>query len=179
MKSMLGFLILCLVSTQAFAINKIDHFYKKQIDEAWTVYGNAYDENQRAACFAENRYKDGSIFQLSINPGTNDLYIWFKDNTWEMKSHSFHKDYPVRLNLFNDDKIIDGGNMTFTVLDKNTIQILHIGQKPFFKTLLNSNKIVFVMPGTVLNATVRMAHTPEVLKAFEGCIREYESEYNG
>ena len=30
------------------------------------------------------------------------------------------------------------------------------------------------MPGTVLNATVRMAHTPEVLKAFEGCIREYE-----
>ena len=69
MKSMLGFLILCLVSTQAFAINKIDHFYKKQIDEAWTVYGNAYDENQRAACFREplQRRLDLSVVNQSRN----------------------------------------------------------------------------------------------------------------
>jgi len=40
------------------------------------------------ACFAENKYRDGSIFQLSIDPGLGTLYIWFKDNTWEVKIHS-------------------------------------------------------------------------------------------
>jgi hypothetical protein len=151
-------------------------FYKEKIDENWSVVGVKYPESgKRPACFAENVYKDGSIFQLSVDPDVGTLYIWFKDNSWEIKG-PFGKQYNLRLNLFNDKEVIIGGEMKFMLLSKNTISVLKISPNPFFKAFAQSNKVVFVMPGTVTNSTVAIPHTKAILEAFKKCIYKFNSK---
>lgn len=167
----------CLAETSTTpAPAKTDSFYREKIDDSWSVTGVRYpDSTKRPACFAENVYKDGSTFQLSIDPGLGVVYIWFKDNTWEIKG-PFGKQYNLRLNLFNNNEIVIGGEMKFLLLSKNTISILKISPNAFFKALRQANKLVFVMPGTVINSTVAIPHTKAILDSFKTCIYKFNDK---
>ncbi|MBR0914313.1 hypothetical protein [Bradyrhizobium japonicum] len=159
---------------------KFETFYTKKVDQAWTVYGINYlvDGNvypKGPICALENRYGDGSLLQLSVpiregrKPPPFKLY--FKDNTWEI-SGPFPQQASLQLNMFKGGKFVDGGELKFTVMSKNSILINGIAGK-FGMSLEKSDKLVFVMPGTIRNSTVTLPNTKLALLYFVECDGAY------
>ena len=144
--------------TKADDVLKHRDFFARSIDELWMVHGVTYPDNpdRNPTCFADRVYNDGSRFQLSRDLVKDELYIWFRDNTWEIKEpFGLNTSYSVRINIFNSrNQIIGGGDMKFSVLAKNVITLRRMAEKAFLEVLLRGDKLVFVMPGTVPNTTV-------------------------
>lgn len=163
---------------------RFETFYTKKMDQAWTVYGinYLYEGNVYPIgpiCALENRYRDGSLLQISVpimqgprqgrKPPPFKLY--FKDNTWEI-SGPYPQESSLQLNLFKGGKLVDGGELKFTVMSKNSILINGIAGN-LAMSLEKSDKLVFVMPGTIKNSTVTLPNTRLALLYFVDCDRAY------
>lgn len=172
--------IICVTTAFADKIGKIESFYHKRTDQYWEVAGSEYpDQDKPPACFAQSVGKDGSTFQISINPAGGDAYMWFQDNDWQVDTNAQNKILSLRVNTYRDDRIVLGGEWKFQFVSKNMATIKALDPKKLFKILLNLNKMVFIMPGNVSNITLAVPNSKAMVKAFGECIYAYEKAYNG
>lgn len=157
-------------------IGVVESFFKHQIDENYWVYGSVYpgQADKPPACFLDNKYVDGSRFQLSIHPVTGQLDVWFRDHSWEIKGpHGANARHRLQLNVFDGKELVDGRPLEFVLWSKNHIKISKIQSAWFLKAFARGNKIVFVMPGTIINSTVEYKFAKATLNNLNLCIETF------
>lgn len=140
----------------------------------FSVYGNAKDAsiNRNPTCFIENRWRDGSIFQLSLDLGTNEMWIYFKNLSWNIGDAP--AEYTGNLTFRKNGRVVDGAPIFYDLVNKNTIVLRNINKELFLKSFSENDLMVFVMPGNISNAELSLLGSATALETLRQCVRRSE-----
>ena len=119
------------------------------------------------ACYAEVNWRDGSRFQLIRDLADGELYIFFRNNTWNIG------DAPGTYNLranFHRNANISGLDLQYQLIDKNTIVIRNLRKDQFLPLFSANQKVTFVMPGTIQNAEFDLTGSSNALTEISKCV---------
>lgn len=120
------------------------------------------------ACYAEINYRDGSRFQLIRDLADAELYIFMRNNTWNIGDPPGV--YNVRMNFYNSAGNIEGINLQYNLVNKNTIVIRNLKKEIFIPLFMNNNRAVFVMPGTIQDAQIDLTGSSRSMNEISKCI---------
>jgi hypothetical protein len=154
-----------LFATQAFAETI---FYSGGQTGAWTVFGNAGNATQNAACVAETKWQDGSSMQLIKDLRTGELYIWFQNYEWNIGDPP--GDYPFRMNIVNRANQVVGGDMTYSLVNKNTIAIRGIDAQSFIPAFMEMSEMRILMPGDIQPAYIPLDGSTAAVQKLLACM---------
>lgn len=169
------FLPLLLLSTSALAEQSNDAkvFYSKRIDALWTVGGHEYPGTKdHPECYANSTLEDGSGLEISKDLETDNFFIRVQNMNWNLTEGTDDKE-KLRLNLYRNNKLVDGGNMSWFILTKNTIAIPALSAKDFSAALWNTTLIRVIMPGDNQNFSTFIASPHVVINALAECIKSF------
>jgi hypothetical protein len=152
-------------ASQAFADNI---FYSGGQTGAWTVFGNAGNQNQNPACIAETKWQDGSTMQLIKDLNSGELYIWFQNYEWNIIDPP--GDYPFRMNMVNRANQVVGGDMTYSLINKNTIAIRKIDVDSFIPAFMDMSELRILMPGDIQPAYIPLDGSTAAVDKILSCI---------
>lgn len=138
------------------------------------VYGVTANKenNENPTCYAEITWRDGSRFQLIRDLADGELYIYFKNNTWNISDAPGV--FQLRAN-FEGNNTVSGLNFQYELLNKNTIVIRNIRKDHFLPLFSGSNKMTLVMPGSIQNAEVSLTGSSKSLAEISKCIEASSS----
>lgn len=165
-------LSLALLVTPALAENEI--FFDGGQSGSWSVFGNAGNKDQNAACVAEVTWEDGSKFQLIKDLQSGEVYIWFQNMEWNIADAP--GDYKFRMNIVDDRNNLIGGEMTYTLINKNTLAIRGIDAETFIPPFMTMAEIRFVMPGDIQNAYVPLNGSSGAVDKLLACMDAFETK---
>lgn len=157
-----------LFTSSAFAASS--EFYNVDVRPGpYYVKGATADaeSNQNPACYAEVNWRDGSQFQLIRDLADGELYIFFRNITWNISDAPGV--YSMRAN-FHRNGSIRGLNFQFKLVNKNTIVIRNIKKEDFIPLFSGNQKLLFVMPGTIQNAEIDLTGSSKALQEISKCI---------
>lgn len=154
-----------LFASQAFADTI---FYSGGQTGDWTVFGNAGNANQNPACVAETKWQDGSSMQLIKDLKTGELYIWFQNYEWNIGDPP--GDYPFRMNMYNRANQVIGGDMTYTLVNKNTIAIRGIDVNSFIPAFMEMGEMRIIMPGDIQPAYIPLNGSTAAVQKLLACL---------
>jgi hypothetical protein len=160
-----------LFTSSAFAAGK--QFYNVDVRPGpYYVKGVTADVdggNGNPACYAEINWRDGSQFQLIRDLADGELYIFLRNNTWNISDQAGNA-YRLRMNFFNRSGNISGLNFEYNLVNKNTIVIRNIKKDQFLPLFANNVKALFVMPGNIENAEIDLTGSSRSLEEISKCI---------
>jgi hypothetical protein len=171
------FLSLVLLSTPALAEQSNDAkvFYNKRIDALWTVGGHEYPGTKsHPVCFANSTLEDGSGLEIVKDLESDEFFIRIQNMNWNLTEGVDDKE-KLRLNLHRNGKLVDGGNMSWLILTKNTIAIPSLSAKQFTESLWKTTFIRVIMPGDNQNFSTFIASPHAVVDSMAECIKAYAS----
>lgn len=119
------------------------------------------------ACYAEVNWRDGSRFQLIRDLADGELYIFFRNSTWNIADPA--GTYQLRAN-FHRNGAISGLNFQYTLVNKNTIVIRNIRKEQFLPLFNSNQRMIFVMPGSIQNAEVDLTGSSRALTEISNCV---------
>jgi hypothetical protein len=154
-----------LFATQAFADTI---FYSGGQTGAWTVFGNAGNTTQNAACIAETKWQDGSTMQLIKDLKSGEVYIWFQNYEWNIGDAP--GDYSFRMNLVNRANQVVGGDMTYSLINKNTIAIRGIDVNSFLPAFMEMSEMRILMPGDIQPAYIPLDGSTAAVEKLLACL---------
>ena len=157
--------------TQAFAEPNI--FYSGGQSGDWTVFGNAGSSTQNPACVAEVTWDDGSKFQLIKDLKNGEFYIWFQNNEWNIIDPPGN--YTFRMNIVNRANQVAGGDMTYQLVNKNTISIRNLDVDSFVGPFMEMTEIRFIMPGDIGNAFIPLNGSTAATEKLVQCLDAYKA----
>lgn len=160
-------LAISLFTSQAFANANI--FYNGGQQGAWTIFGNGGSETQNPACVAETSWQDGSSMQLIKDLTSGELYIWFQNFEWNISDPP--GDYPFRMNMYSGNQVT-GGDMTYTLVNKNTITIRGIDVDSFIPAFMQMTEMRLLMPGDIQIAYIPLDGSSATVDKLLACIDE-------
>ena len=161
--------VLMFLSSASFA----DTFYDGGQLGAWSVFGNSGSETQNPACVAEVTWQDGSKFQLIKDLKDGELYIWFQNNDWNIIDPPGN--YQFRMNIVNRANQLAGGDMTYQLVNKNTISVRNIDVDSFLGPFMNMTEIRFIMPGDIGNAFIPLNGSSAAVEKLVQCIDAFKT----
>jgi len=123
--------------------------------------------NGNPACYAEVTWRDGSRFQLIRDLADGELYIFFRNNTWNISDAPGV--YQMRAN-FHRNGNVSGLNFQYNLVNKNTIVIRNIIKEQFLPLFSGNQRMVFVMPGSIQNAEVDLTGSARALSEVSNCV---------
>lgn len=133
---------------------------------AFGVTANA-EKNENPACYAEVNWRDGSRFQLIRDLADGELYIFFRNVTWNINDPAGL--YQMRMN-FHRNGNITGLNFQYNLINKNTIVIRNIKKDQFLPLFTGNQKMLFVMPGSIQNAELDLTGSSRALAEVSNCV---------
>jgi hypothetical protein len=157
-----------LFTSSAFAAGH--EFYKVDVRPGpYFVMGVTADvqQSENPGCYAEVNWRDGSRFQLIRDLADGELYIFFRNNAWNIS------DAPGTYNLranFHRNTNISGLNLQYYLLEKNTIVIRNIRKEQFLPLFSGNQKMIFIMPGNIQNAEVDLTGSSNALAEISKCV---------
>lgn len=151
------------------ALADVNIFYSGKQTGAWTVFGNGGNENQNPACVAETKWQDGSSMQLIKDLTSGELYIWFQNYEWNIGDPP--GDYQFRLNMYRNNQVT-GGDLTYTLINKNTIAIRGIDVESFIPPFMEMSEMRIVMPGDIQSAYIPLEGSSATIDNMLACIEE-------
>ncbi len=163
-------LAISLFTSQALADANI--FYQGGQTGAWTVFGNGGSQSQNPACVAETTWQDGSTMQLIKDLTSGELYLWFQNYEWNIGDPP--GDYPFRMNMYNRANQVIGGDMTYTLVNKNTITIRGIDVNSFIPAFMEMGEMRIIMPGDIQPAYIPLQGSSAAVERLLACIDEAE-----
>lgn len=169
------FLSLFLLSTLALAEqgNDAKVFFNKRIDQLWIVGGHEYPGTKsHPVCFANSTLDDGSGMEIVKDLESDEFFIRVQNMNWNLTEGIDDKE-KLRLNLYRNSKLVDGGNMGWYILTKNTIAIPSLSAKQFTDVLWNTTFIRVIMPGDNQNFSTFIASPHVVLESMAECIKAF------
>jgi hypothetical protein len=125
------------------------------------------EKNENPACYAEINWRDGSRFQLIRDLADGELYIFFRNSTWNISDSP--GTYQLRAN-FHRNSNVTGLNFDYNLVNKNTIVIRNIKKENFLPLFTSNQKMVFIMPGNIQNAEVDLTGSSRSLEEISKCI---------
>ena len=133
------------------------------------VYGVTADaeKNDNPACYAEINWRDGSRFQLIRDLADGELYIFLRNNVWNISDAPGN--YQMRAN-FHRNNTIAGLNFQYRLINKNTIVIRNIRKDQFIPLFAGNQKMLFVMPGSIQNAEIDLTGSSNALAEISKCV---------
>ena len=155
----------------ATAAHAGENFFSVDVQPGpYMVYGVTGEKNPRnnPACYAEVTWRDGSKFQLIRDLDDGELYIWFKNNSWNINDQSGR--YNMRINFEKNGRITSGLDFQYNLINKNTIVIRNIKKEMFLPLFSNGSKMLFVMPGSIQNAEVSLEGSTRALSEISNCV---------
>lgn len=169
MKKYVSFIAAMLMTSSALAANQ--QFYNVDVRPGpYYVYGVTADreKNDNPACYAEINWRDGSRFQLIRDLADGELYIFLRNNVWNISDAPGN--YRMRMNFHNRNGQISGLNFEYRLINKNTIVIRNIIKEQFLPLFANNNRAVFVMPGSIQNAEIDLTGSTNALTEISKCV---------
>ena len=159
-----------LFTSSAFAASQ--NFFQEDVRPgAFYVHGVTSDPekvNDNPACFAQVDWKDGSRFQLTRDLADAELYIFFRNHSWNINDKP--GTYRLRANFTKNNKITGGIDFNYTLVNKNTIVINNINKDTFIPMFTSNSLMTFVMPGSIQNSELDLTGTTKVLAEISRCI---------
>lgn len=162
--------IIAMAMFTSSAIAASSQFYSVDVRPgSFYVYGVTSDvsKNENPACYAEINWRDGSRFQLIRDLSDGELYVFFRNATWNINDSN--GTYDLRAN-FNRNGSINGLNLKYTLVNKNTIVIRNINKEQFVPLFSSNSKMTFIMPGTIQNAEFDLTGSSKALSEISKCI---------
>lgn len=156
----------------AFMITSAHAFYDKALPSSWRVFGDAGNQERNPGCVMSLVYNDGSEFQLIRDLKDGELYIWFKNNEWNI-SDEIDKVYPMRINFYNSRGDVVGDVFEYVLVNKSTIVIRNLNIETFIPVFMEMGSMRFVMEGTIQNAEIPLTGTREGIEYLAQCIKGY------
>jgi hypothetical protein len=170
-----AFLALLLMSSPALAEQSNDAkvFYNKRIDQVWTVGGHEYPGTKsHPVCYANATIEDGSGVEIVKDLESDEFFIRVQDMNWNLTEGTDDKE-KLRLNLYRNGRLVDGGNLNWSILTKNTIAIPSLSAKEITDALWKSTFIRVIMPGDNQNFSTFIGSPHVVLDSMAECIKAY------
>lgn len=163
-----AFLAVMFMTSSALATGQ--QFYNVDVRPGqYYVFGVSanVEKNENPACYAEVNWRDGSRFQLIRDLSDGELYIFFRNATWNISDPA--GTYQLRAN-FHRNSNINGINFQYTLLNKNTIVIRNIRKEQFLPLFSGNQKMLFVMPGSIQNAEFDLTGSSNALAEISKCV---------
>lgn len=157
-----------------FTITSAHAFYEKQIPGGWKVIGDVGDSTRNPGCAMTLSYDDGSEIQLIRDLKDGELYIWFKNNEWNI-ADEIEKVYPMRVNFYTSSGNVVGGNFEYVLVNKSTIVIRNLNIDSFIPAFMEMKTMRFIMEGTIQNADIPLDGTREGIVYLADCIKQFNS----
>lgn len=174
MKRILAVALLA-AATPAHAADNND-FFKLTINDAWMVFGTIWGDGTNANCYGELSYKDGSLVHFRKDLVDGELYFWIRNNDWSMEKGK-DDEQKLRLNLLNNNnRVVDGGNLNWSIWNKNTIAIRELEVKSFTKYAWLSSGLRLIMP-TVQNLAFPFPGR-QLIDGISKCMASYKEYKN-
>ena len=138
------------------------------------VYGVTSNgqSNDNPACYAQITWRDGSRIQLIRDLADGELYIFFRNMTWNISDAP--GEYRLRLN-FHRSNGVNGADFVYNLVNKNTITIRHIKKEVFLPLFSGYNKMIIAMPGSIQNAEVDLTGSTNALAEISKCVLQSSS----
>lgn len=136
---------------------------------SWAIIGRKGDEKKNAGCAMTTSWNDGSYIWFVKDLIDGEFYIEFRNNAWNISDAPGN--YEFRMNFKYSNGSIRGGDLTFYLLNKNTVFVRNL-EKGIVEHLYNAKELAFVMPGSIKNAVVFLDRTREALNLMSRCIDE-------
>ena len=158
-----------LFSSSAFAASQ--QFFNVDVRPGpYYVFGVTanVEKNENPACYAEINWRDGSRFQLIRDLADGELYIFMRNNVWNISDAPGN--YRMRMNFHNRNGQISGLNFEYRLINKNTIVIRNIIKEQFLPLFSNNTRAVFVMPGSIQNAEIDLTGSTRTLSEISNCV---------
>ena len=157
------------------ALADFTEFYRVDVtDSPYMVYGVTGDTEgkKNPACYAEINWRDGSRFQLVRDLEDGELYIFFRNNQWNIADETgMKKSYRLRANFEKHGNLTNGFNFEYNLLSKNIIVIRNIVKTGNFIPLFVENtKMTFIMPGDIQNSEVSLKGSLRVMEELSKCV---------
>ena len=162
--------VLMFLPTASFAD---DIFYQGGQVGSWSVFGNSGNATQNPACVAEVTWDDGSKFQLIKDLKNGEFYIWFQNNEWNIIDPPGN--YTFRMNIVNRANQVAGGDMTYQLVNKNTISIRNLDVDSFVGPFMEMTEIRFIMPGDIGNAFIPLNGSTAATEKLVQCLDAYKA----
>jgi hypothetical protein len=98
-------------------------FYNQRADALWMVGVHEYPGTaSHPLCFANATLEDGSGMEVVKDLESDKFFLRVQNMNWNLVEGTDDKE-TLRLNLYRNSKIVDGRNMGWFILTKNTIAI--------------------------------------------------------
>ena len=164
-----GTLAAMLFTSSAFAASQ--QFFNVDVRPGpYYVFGvtaNA-EKNDNPACYAEVNWRDGSRFQLIRDLADGELYIFLRNNAWNISDPPGN--YRMRINFLNRSGQTTGLNFDYRLINKNTIVIRNIIKEQFLPLFANNTRAIMVMPGSIQNAEIDLTGSSRTLTEISNCV---------
>jgi len=164
-----GTLAAMLFTSSAFAASQ--QFFNVDVQPGpYYVFGvtaNA-EKNDNPACYAEINWRDGSRFQLIRDLADGELYIFLRNNAWNISDSPGN--YSMRINFLSRSGQTTGLNFEYRLINKNTIVIRNIIKEKFLPLFANNTRAIMVMPGSIQNAEIDLTGSSRTLTEISNCV---------
>ena len=151
-----------------------ENFYDGGVVGSWSVFGNPGNATQNPACVAEVTWDDGSKLQLIKDLRDGELYIWFRNNEWNIADTP--GEYLFRMNLVDSKGNVVGGDLNYELINKNTIAVRKIDVDSFIPPFMTMAEIRFIMPGDIQNAYVPLNGSSDAVDKLLVCMDVFEKK---
>ena len=173
-KMLLATTACAMLVTSAFA--DTNRFYEDSVGY-WSIWGHPGDasQNLNKACITSAFWDDGSQFMLIQDLADGEMLIELTNNEWNILGPYGEEagQLELTLNMYKGSKVLSQPAY-FVLVDKNTIQIRGIDYKKFLPGFMGKDKIVFIMPGEILNAEVPLENSSKAIQSMTKCIETGE-----
>ena len=146
-------------------------FYDKPANDkqVWGVFGDKGSDSLNPACVAELGFNDGSYVQIIKDLANGEVYIWLKNNAWEIQDE-VNQYYDLELNFTFTDGSVVNVPMQYLLLNKNTIILPQLNDENFLGALATAKEFKLIMPGTIQNAYIGLDGSTDALTLIGACM---------
>lgn len=159
------------VALMATPANAGETFFSVDVQPGpFMVYGvkGTKDPRNNPACYAEVKWRDGSVFQFTRDLHDGEVYIYIRNNSWSINDQPGL--YDLRVNFWGNGGLLRGLNFQYTLVNKNTIVIRNIKKDLVLPLFAEASKMEFIMPGTIQNAQLDLIGSTRALNEIGNCV---------
>lgn len=169
------YLLASVFSVVAATSAMADGYFHREVVGRWQIFGDHGTEKLNPSCSADFNYNDGSQFRLIKDIHDGELYIYFKNNDWNIRDE-VGQQYTVRLNFLGSRGTVTGGTINYTLLGKSAIHIRNISGEKFIPDFAGLSKMQFVMPGTIQNTTITLEGSRQAVEGLVRCFNNANAQ---
>jgi hypothetical protein len=144
-----------------------------QYSGGWNIFGVTGSNGKNPACVMSYKFQDGSDFQLVKDLADGELYIWLQNMEWDI-ADEVNKPYPLRINFYNKNGEVVGGDFEYYLQTKNTIAIRALDVNTFIPVFMEMATMRLIPTGTIQNAQIPLEGTRDGVNKLAACIEYYE-----